>query len=450
MNNRPAPGKRCFQSDAVERAILDTRARIADPDLADLFANCLPNTLDTTVTVGVDPDGMPDTFVITGDIDAMWLRDSTNQVWSYLRFVEDDPGLKLLIQGLIHRQVRCVLIDPYANAFHRDPFDGEWVSDDTVMMPELHERKYELDSLCAVIRLSYGYYRYTGDSSCFGPKWRAAMDAILRTIRFEQAGSDEDVEPRYRFRRQTNSPHETLAGGGVGQPARRCGLSKSPFRPSDDAAMLPFLVPANAMAVVALRQLAEIYRDACGLPDQARDAEALAQEIDNGIRAHAIVEHPEFGPILAYEIDGFGSNYCMDDANVPSLLSLPYLGYCDASDPLYLRTRAFALSSWNPYYSAGAALSGIGGPHVGRGFIWPMSIVVQGLTSRSTEEIAACLKMLRDTHASTWFMHESVWKDDPKRFTRPWFCWANALFAEFIMHVDAQHPGLLTNLRWTS
>jgi hypothetical protein len=446
MDRRPAREKRCFTSVAVEQAIEDTRSRIADADLAAMFANCLPNTLDTTVTVGLGNDGKPDTFVITGDIDAMWLRDSTNQVWPYLRFVNDDPKLRSLIQGVINRQVNCVLIDPYANAFNREPHPGHWMTDETAMTPHLHERKYELDSLCAVIRLSYGYYRQTADKAFFGENWRRAMSSIVETIRFEQAGSDEGIEPKYTFKRQTTSPTETLAGDGAGQPAHRCGLSKSPFRPSDDASSLPFLVPANAMAVVSLRQLAEIYRDVCGLPDAAQDALALAEEIDHGIRKYAVVNHPVHGAILAYEIDGFGSHYCMDDANVPSLLSLPYLGYCDAADLVYTRTRYFALSAWNPYYSTGKAASGIGGPHIGRGFIWPMSIIMQALTSTSPDEVASCVRTLRDTHAGTWMIHESFWMDDPARYTRHWFAWANTLFGELILHVDQTYPGLLASL----
>ncbi len=440
MNRRPELGKRCFSSPVIEDIVEEVSAKIADPKLAALFGNCFPNTLDTTVTVGTDSAGRPDTFVITGDIDAMWLRDSTNQVWPYLPYVTQDPALNTLIQGVIVRQVACVLADPYANAFNRTPHQSEWVSDHTAMTDDLHERKYELDSLCAVLRLASGYYEVSRDTSCFDARWHDAMRLIIATIKSEQAGSDEPQV--YRFQRMSPRPTETLAGNGYGQPAARCGLSKSPFRPSDDAALLPFLVPANAMAVACLKRLAALWT-ALGHPEDAAGASALAAEIDAAIRAHAVVTHPQFGEIFAYEVDGFGSHYLMDDGNVPSLLSLPYLGYCRADDPVYVNTRAFVLSPANPYYASGAAGSGVGSPHTGLGTIWPMSLMMQGLTSSSDTEVRACLQTLRDTDAGTGFMHESFWKDDAADYSRPWFAWANTLFGELILRVSSQFPGLL-------
>ena len=445
MNHRPAAENICFSSPVIERTIERVRARICDPQLAALFVNCFPNTLDTTVTPGSDEEGRPDTFVVTGDIDAMWLRDSTNQVWPYLPYVKEDPQLDRLIQGVVNRQTRCVLIDPYANAFNREATGSRWKSDQTVMTDDLHERKYELDSLCAVLRLAYGYYRASGNSSCFDDRWHEAMRRIVATIRAEQAGADEIQKDDYRFQRLTHTPTETLASGGYGQPARRCGLSKSPFRPSDDAAMLPFLVPANAMAVVCLTQLAALWRDVCGKPEDAAGAQALANEIDAAIKRHAVIEHPEHGRIFAYEVDGFGSYYCMDDGNVPSLLSLPYLEYCRTDDPLYVNTRRFILSSSNPYYAEGRAAKGVGSPHTGRGTIWPMAIILQALTSETADEVRECLGLLRDTHAGTFFMHESFSKDDAASFTREWFAWANTLFGELILSVDARFPDLLSS-----
>lgn len=456
---RPPVEKRHFTSPAIEAAIEAVAPRIHDAELAWLFTNCLPNTLDTTVTLGHDAQGRPDTFVITGDIDAMWLRDSTNQVWPYLPFISADPALKTLIQGLIHRQTRCVLLDPYANAFYREPVLGHWQTDRTLMKPGVHERKYELDSLCAVLRLSYGYYVHSRDANgggadnrdttCFDEEWLRAVALILATIRAEQAGTEEVNDPAYSFERISTRPTETLALNGRGQPARRCGLSKSPFRPSDDAALLPFLVPANAMAVVALRQVAEIL-DAVGTEfsaasSLASQASALARDIAAGIAQQAVVTHPHHGDLYAYEVDGFGSHYLMDDANVPSLLSLPYLGFCAKDDAVYMRTRSFVLSADNPYYATGSAGSGVGGPHVGLGWIWPMSIIMQALTSDSDEEIAQCLRTLKATHADTGFMHETLWKDDARQFTRSWFAWANTLFGELILTLHRERPHLLEN-----
>jgi meiotically up-regulated gene 157 (Mug157) protein len=440
-SRRPVVAARCFTSPAIEDAIREVGARIADPELRWLFANCLPNTLDTTVR-HADIDGRPDTFVITGDIEAMWLRDSTAQVWPYLPFAARDPALARMIAGVVHRQAWCVRVDPYANAFNRGPGHSEWQSDRTAMKPELHERKYELDSLCAFLRLSCGYVRATGDRAVCDGNWRAAVGLALATMRVQQAGSDEDEPPAYTFERASLRATDTLILDGRGQPARRCGLVKSHFRPSDDAAHLPFPIAANAMAVVCLREIGHLLMK-LGEAAMAADAAALADGIDAAIVHHGVVAHPRHGAVYAYEVDGFGNAYLMDDANVPSLLALPYLGYCARDDARWLATRRLVLSADNPYFGAGRAGEGIGGPHVGRGWIWPLSIIMRALTSSDDAEIIGCLRTLRATHAGTGFMHEAFWKDDAGTFTRPWFAWANTIFGELILTLDRDRPGLL-------
>jgi meiotically up-regulated gene 157 (Mug157) protein len=439
---RPPEAERRFVSLGVESTIERIGSQVRDPELAWLFGNCFPNTLDTTVTVSTDARGRDDCFVITGDIDAMWLRDSTAEVWPYLR-LEDQP-LRRLMAGVINRQVACVRLDPYANAFLPSAqATTKWQGDQTEMRPGVYERKYELDSLCSVLRLSAGYYRASGDASCFDEDWRAAVELILQTIRVEQRGSDE-APPPYRFARRALRGTDTqpLAEGQC-YPCRRCGLSRSPFRPSDDACHFAFPIAANAMAVVCLRELAAMWPKLGFDASVARQATDLATEIDAGIRRFGVREHPVHGEIYAYEVDGYGSHVFMDDANVPSLLGLPYLAYCDARDPLYQRTRRYLLSDDNPFYSQGAAGRGVGGPHVGVGWIWPMSIIVRALTSVEDQEIAECLRMLKASHAGTGFMHESFWKDDAGEFTRPWFAWANAMFAELILNLAKERPHLL-------
>lgn len=418
-DSRPPAERRCFTSPAIEKAITTVAGRMTDRELAWLFANCFPNTLDTTVRRRGN-----ETHVITGDIDAMWLRDSTAQVWPYLPFANEDPALRDLIAGVIRRQAACVLLDPYANGFYDDPTQlGEWQSDQTEMKPGVHERKYELDSLCAVLRLACGYVKTTGDTT---PINRQALDLIVRTIRVEQSGSSP-----YRFARMASRATDTLPlDGGNAFPGKNCGMSRSAFRPSDDACQLPFLIPANAMAVVCLRETARLLN--------LHGAAALAEEIEAGIRRHGIHDG-----VFAFEVDGFGSRVMMDDANVPSLLSLPYLGYCAKDDPLYQRTRARVLSPDNPYYSEGRVGRGIGGPHIGPGWIWPMAIIMQALTSDSDDEIQDCLRQLKQTHAGTGFMHESFWKDDATKFTRSWFAWANTLFGELILTLRRERPHLL-------
>jgi len=306
----------------------------------------------------------------------------------------------------------------------------------------LHERKYELDSICAVVKLSYAFYKTTNSTNIFTGDWKKAMLSIVDVIRDQQKGSDEGPM-RYFFQRETYVPTDTLMFGN-GPPAKRTGMSKSPFRPSDDASTLPFPIGANAMAVVSLNQLAEML-NAVGDTDNANDATSLANEIKNGIAKYGTLQHPVHGLIYAFEVDGFGSGYAMDDANIPSLLSLPYLGFCDKSDPLYLNTRTFLLSNSNPYFFQGSAGEGIGGPHVGLGHIWPMSIIIRALTSSDDQEIMQCLQTIKASSAGTGFLHESFWKDDVTSFTRVWFAWVNSLFGELILTLAKEKPYLIFN-----
>jgi meiotically up-regulated gene 157 (Mug157) protein len=417
----------------------EVAADIADPRLATLFANCLPNTLDTTIDHRLDADGLPDTYVITGDIDAMWLRDSAAQVWPFLPLASSDEALRLMLAGVVRRQARCVLLDPYANAFYRDPVLGHWRHDRTEMRPGVHERKWELDSLAYFFRLSHGYWAATRDLSPLDDTWLRAVAHALATLRVERDAADPENSP-YRFERPGGS---ALPDGGRGHPARACGLVRCAFRPSDDMVKHPFLVPANAMLAVALRDLAALLL-ALGQHDHASAASAFSAEVRAALEAHALVQHPRHGEIWAYETDALGGVHLMDDANVPSLLSLPYLGFCAPDDPRYLRTRAFCLGSDNPHHVVGAAAAGIGSPHTGPGTIWPMAVAMRALTALHDDEIEACLRTLVGTHAGQGLMHESFHADDPARFTRPWFAWANTLFGELVLTLHRRRPRLLT------
>jgi uncharacterized protein len=439
VSRRPAAGERRFTSRALEETIVEVRREIADPELAWLFENCYPNTLDTTVTFS-ERDGQPDTFVVTGDIHAMWLRDSSAQVWPYLPLAKRDAALQRLLLGVVRRQARCVLVDPYANAFNDGPTGSEWASDKTDMKPELHERKWEIDSLCYPVRLAHGYWKATGDASVFDAEWRESARAILRTFHEQQRKNGDGP---YRFERVTARAIDTLPLDGLGSPTRRVGLIHSAFRPSDDACIYPFLVPSNLFAVVSLRQLAEISDAVTHEASFASECRALAEEVERALLQYARLSHARHGRLWAYEVDGFGNALYMDDANVPSLLSLPYLGCCAPDDHVYLATRRLVLSDDNPYFFRGKAAEGVGGPHVGRGMIWPLGITMRALTSRHDAEIRACLRMLRDTHAGTGFMHEAFDEDDPTRFTRPWFAWANTLFGELILRLRAERPHVL-------
>jgi meiotically up-regulated gene 157 (Mug157) protein len=373
----------------------------------------------------------------------MWLRDSTAQVWPYLRFAPEDPRLKLLLRGVIERHTACVLIDPYANAFNRDLVPSpEHADDETEMKPGVFERKWELDSLCSVIRLAHGYWKATGDTAAFDGRWRAAMKLILATMRTQQR---KHAAGPYRFQRKTDWSPDQVPGNGYGNPVRPNGLIASLFRPSDDATIFLFLVPANFYAVTSLRQLAELS-GALGYGDVASGSAALAGEISAALQAHGTTMHPRHGRVWAYEVDGYGSALIMDDANVPSLLSLPYLGCCGASDPLYRSTRALVLSSDNPWFHRGRAAEGIGSPHTPGNRIWPIAIAMRALTGTSDAEIASCLRMLATTDAGTGFMHEAFDADDASQYSRAWFAWANSLFGELMLQVAAHHPRALALL----
>lgn len=435
VTKRPELAKRHFTSKAVEETIVRVKKKIKDPKVAWLFENCYPNTLDTTVYFKMI-DNKPDSFVITGDIYAMWLRDSTAQVWPYLPLVNKDPQLKLMVQGLINRQSKCIGIDPYANAFNEGATGSEWISDLTDMKPELHERKWEIDSLCYPIRLAYHYWKKTGDSSVFDANWKQSMKLVLKTFKEQQR--KEGVGP-YHFQRKTEKQLDTLSNHGFGAPVKPVGLIVSSFRPSDDASMYGFLIPANLFAIAALNQLSEISRNVTLDLSFANECQNMANEVQDAVNKYGIVNHPEYGKVYAYEVDGYGATLFMDDANVPSLLALPYLGCVPATDEVYKNTRRLIWGEGNPYFFKGKAAEGIGGPHVGLEMIWPISIIMRAMTSTNDEEIRNSIKTLRDTDGETGFMHESFHKDDANKFTRSWFAWANTLFGELIVKLEEEN-----------
>ncbi len=444
VSKRPAVDARLFRSDAVESEIARIKALLTNPKLAWMFENCFPNTLDTTVHFRRDADGTPDTFVYTGDIHAMWLRDSAAQVWPYVSLAKTDPALRDMISGVIRRQLGCIVLDPYANAFNDGPTGGQWQTDGTDMIPEVYERKWEIDSLCYPLRLAYRYWQVTGDDSIFrSDMWLTVVDRILATFADQQR--KDGSRGAYRFLRVTDRALDTLNNAGWGAPVSGCGLIASAFRPSDDSTTLQYLVPANFFAVSSLRKAAEILSAVNGDAARAQRCTAMADEVEQALRKYATYEHPEFGTIYAYEVDGFGNRMLMDDANVPSLLGMAYLGDVPSDDPVYANTRRFVWSRSNPYFFSGPAGEGIGGPHVGYDMAWPMSIMMKAFTATDDDELRHCLKMLMDTDAGTGFMHESFNVNDAADFTREWFAWQNTLFGELIIKLVADGKTDLLN-----
>ncbi len=395
------------------------------PALAPLAARCYLNTIETTVKEC--PNG--DYFVITGDIPAMWLRDSSAQLRPYAPFCKDSEEMREIFRGAIRRHAFYVALDPYSNAFNEAANDKRFSRDETDFdSPYIWERKYETDSLCASVFLVGDYYDVTGDPSVLTPDTLNMLHKVIDTFTVEQ---DHESRSSYFFRRKNCPETDTLPLDGKGNPVAVTGMTWSGFRPSDDRCVYNYLIPANMMAVVAMKK-AEKLLSLAGDAAYAEKARTLGREIDEGIRKYGIVETKEFGKIWAYETDGLGHYVFMDDANSPSLLSAPYIGYCEKDDPIYQNTRRFILSKSNPWYFEGSAAKGIGSPHTGKDKIWHISLIMQILTSTDEEEKQTCLKYLAATHAGTGYMHESFNKDDPADFTRSWFAWANALFAQML------------------
>ncbi len=441
-SKRPPIGERLFVSTAVEKKIKEVQELLkGNPRLAWMFANCFPNTLESTVHYRII-DGEDDTFVYTGDIPAMWLRDSGAQVWPYVQLANDDARLKKMLRGVILRQFKCINIDRYANAFNDGPTGAGWQSDATDMQKDVFERKYEIDSLCYPIRLAYWYWQVTGDTSIFQQLWLHAMDNILLTFHEQQR---KDGLGPYHFFRMTDRTYDTVGWQGYGAPVKPVGLIASVFRPSDDRTSLPFLVPSNFMAVSSLRKAAEILEKVNRQPAKAKDCRALADEVEQALKQYAVVDHPKYGKIYAFEVDGFGNRLLMDDANVPSLLGMGYLGDVPLDDPIYQNTRRFVWSEDNPWFFRGKAGEGIGGPHIGYNMVWPMSIMMKCFTSQDDEEIRWCMRTLLNTDAGMGFIHESFNKDNASDFTRPWFAWQNTLFGELVLKLIADGKAPLLN-----
>jgi uncharacterized protein len=397
------------------------------PDIPKFFADTFSNTYSTTLRSQSDGS----TFVITGDIPAMWLRDSSAQVRPYVRLAKIDPQFEALIAGVVKRQAAFVLIDPYANAFNEAANGHCHNRDKTDMGPWIWERKYELDSLCAPLNLAYLLWRETEHVAHLDETFERAVRLIVQTIALEQ----DHTKSGYRFERLEGPASDTLANSGHGNPVGITGMSWSGFRPSDDACQYNYLVPSNMMAAVALQNLSAMpLRDGSLI----EDAVNLAANLRSGIEQFGKVLHPKHGEIYAYEVDGLGNSNVMDDANVPSLLAMPYMGYCAIDNATYQNTRRFVLSRDNPYFYDGKAAKGIGSPHTPKDYIWPISLCMQGLTSTDRREQLDLLETLLRTDAGTGLMHEGFHADDASKFTRPWFAWANSLFAEFVMKVANQ------------
>lgn len=419
--------------DSVENAIREISESFnTRPKLKSLIEKCFPNTLETTTELMEDGTA----FVFTGDIPAMWLRDSAAQIRPYLAFAAQDEEVRTIIAGLIRRQIKYILIDPYANAFNNEANGKCYSVDETEHNPWVWERKYEVDSLCYPLQLSYLYWKKTGRTDIFDSEYKKAASTILDLWTIEQMHYEKSP---YRFQRFDCPESETLANGGIGSQVKYTGMTWSGFRPSDDSCKYGYLIPSNMFVAVVLGYLEELAVDVFMDNEFAKRINRLRLDIDEGIKSYGIYEHPEYGKIYAYETDGFGNYNLMDDANVPSLLSIPYIGYTTADDPVYINTRRFILGKGNPYYSEGRFAKGIGSPHTPEGYVWHIALCMQAMTSTDQSEIHEILDYIVKTDADTGYMHESFNPDNPGEYTRPWFAWANSLFGELIFKLYNQN-----------
>lgn len=411
--------------DITRKKINEIALGISSAKTREMFLKCFWNTIDTAIKED-DGHGI---YVLTGDIPAMWLRDASASIKQYIPFASSDPDIASLIKGVIKKLFFYIGVDPYGNSFTLLPNAGTiWANDQTEKTPYTWERKFEVDSICYPFEIAYEYVKETGDISILDEGFLKASSLILDVIRKER---NHHKDSNYSFVRPSN--HEPdLPGNGKGGPLKVNGLIWTAFRPSDDASSLGYLVPSNAFASVMLDHLSRLLAVI-----NEKQLSTLANDLSIGVKEaimqNCIVKGPNGKDILVYETNGLGQNLLMDDANSPSLLSLPYFGFISAKDPLYVETRNFILSKNNPYFFSGKCLTGIGSPHTKKDYVWPMSLSMEGLTSHEISRKKEIIKEIVNADAGTSLTHESVNKDDPTLYTRGWFAWSNSLFSELVL-----------------
>ena len=463
LNSRPPFDKRTFHSEIINNYIESLEPKFKDKILYKIFANCYPNTLDTTIDFNEEKN---ETFIITGDIQAMWLRDSSLQIYPYLKHCEKDKKLSNMIKGLFNKQISYILLDPYANAFNKVPLKSPWIKDITykrnkegefenAMNENIWERKFELDSLMFPLFIMCKFYLYTKDNEVFTQKnFFNMLDTILKVIKKEQRGTDEEDGnggPEYYFQRNIAEPFDSLHFG-RGNPCKTCGLIKTSFRNSDDSALFSYNIPENCLLVSTFKLLIKIFNDEkmeSSLKNEFKskfqpNIENIVNIVEKAIYTYGIIIDPLTNEkYFAYEVDGFGNSYFMDEPGYPNLISLPFFEFCPALDEIYINTRKRILSGRNPYFISGKYGKGCASSHSYRRYNWPLFTIMQGLTSIDKEEKENCLKMLIESAGDKYFMHESYDIDDVNKFTREWFAWANSFFGVFIDNLIETNPELI-------
>ena len=436
--NRPAPQDRaCFVPD-IDDFIADRTQDIRNTELRNLLINAYCNTLDTTLYHYHENDILK-SFVITGDIRAMWLRDSTAQVWQYLPLLELSTDIRNIVAGLIRKQSELISLDPYANAFYHRAKYGVHKFDLTPMKAGVHERKWELDSLCYHVDLCVHYFKHTRDLSIFDADWISTCELIVKTLQDQQRIHNHGP---YTFDRITTNVVDTLSHRGYGPKYAPTGMIASSFRASDDACVYPFNIPANLFAEKVLKELVPIL-ELLTQPSLVHQVKALCADIRRGLDVWAIEDSTTYGKYLRFEIDGLGNSLSIDEPNSPNLSALAYLEVLEPHDPIFINTATLMNSQANPWYFSGKVASGIGSPHTGKDRIWPMAMILNMFNQSSEGDIEHSLRALLASSAGTGLLHESFHKDDPSIFTRPWFAWCNSLFADVVIKIMDRQPGLI-------
>ena len=395
---------------------------LQDEELKEMFDRCFFNTLYTTTFF--EEDGSA--FIITGDIPAMWLRDSSAQVMQYLFFAKECASVQKLIKGLLKKQFTYILLDPYANAFNREANGNGHIYDLDKQSTWVWERKFELDSLCYPLWRLTRYYEKTQDKSCFDDLFLQAFDLIIDIFRIEQSHAEKSSYYHEIYNRDKSR------WCGKGTPVANCGLVWSGYRPSDDKCTYGYYLPGNMFIVTVLTKLEPLFKEVLKDGQRAQICADLAAEIQSALDKLAVVEK-NGKKIYALETDGLGNYNLMDDANIPNLLAMPYYEYPYIDMEVYQNTRASMLSFENPYYFEGKVLKGIGSPHTPKDRVWPLSLIIRALTSEDEGEIRENVVMLLHSTGGTGYIHEAVDKDDDAIYSRAWFAWANSLFAYMIL-----------------
>ena len=462
LNSRPPYEKRTFNSLEIDNYLQSLEKKFNNPILYKIFSNCYPNILHITVDYNSDKK---ETFIITGDIKAMWLRDSSLQIYPYLKHCSKDKDLSNMIKGLFKKQIMFILFDPYANAFNKIPLKSPWSNDITykrdnmgnfenAMNPNLWERKFELDSILFPLYSMSQYFLLTSDISVFNlPNFFNMLNTIISLIKKERRGTDEENEnggPEYSFQREIAEPFDSLHFG-RGNPCKTCGLIKTSFRNSDDSALFPYNIPENALLVSTFKLLLKCFNQNI-IDEQIKikfepfkeEIKNIADAVEKSIYEHGVIIDPiNKEKYFAFEVDGYGNYYFMDEPGYPNLISLPFFQFCSASNEIYINTRKRILSERNPYFIKGKFGSGCSSSHSYRRYNWPLFTIMQGLTSIDKEEIKNCLKMLIESAGNKYVMHESYDIDDINKYTREWFAWANSFFGVFIDFIIEKYPDII-------